>query len=73
VTKSHLVGGPCVGGPLAGTKRLAYGGPVMPCIDKSGKKVGVYVWDEETGFWEFDSYSTGETDSPYSLYEGDDE
>jgi hypothetical protein len=70
LSKSHLVGGPIVGGPLDGTKIMAYGGPAMPALDRTGKRVGTYVWDDETGTWEFDSY--GESTSP-SLYGEDEE
>lgn len=35
---------------------MAYGGPAMPAIDRTGKRVGTYLWDDEHGQWEFDDY-----------------
>lgn len=54
-------GGMMVGGPLDG-RIMAYGGPVMPAIDDTGKRVGSYMWDED--HWEFDAYDHGEDTSP---------
>jgi hypothetical protein len=44
----------------------------MPAIDAGGKRVGSYVWDEETGFWEFDSDGSGEIISLHE-WSGDDD
>lgn len=44
------------GGPLNG-RIMAYGGPVMPAIDKDGRRMGTYVWDED--HWEYDSDGSG--------------
>jgi hypothetical protein len=52
--RSPLVGGRCVGGPLDGS-RMAWGGPAMPALDITGRRVGTYAWDQDTGLWEFDA------------------
>lgn len=70
--RTYLDGGPCNGGPLDGCKRMAYGGPVMPAIDTTGKRVGSYVWDGETGYWEFDSDASGDMVLLYD-WNGDDD
>jgi hypothetical protein len=28
----------------------------MPAIDKSGRRVGTYVWNDNLRYWEFDDY-----------------
>jgi hypothetical protein len=61
-------GGMMVGGPLDG-RIMAYGGPVMPCINDRGKRVGSYIWDED--HWEYDP--DGGDDTPMQLYEGGDD
>lgn len=64
-SRTFLTGGPIVGGPLDGTKIMAYGGPAMPAIDRTGRRVGTYLWDDDTGQWEFDGYGDevdGDTD-----------
>lgn len=44
----------------------------MPAIDTTGKRVGSYVWDGETGYWEFDSDASGDMVLLYD-WNGDDD
>jgi hypothetical protein len=46
------IGGIMNGGPLGG-KIMAYSGPLMPCYDDTGLRIGSYIWDED--HWEYES------------------
>jgi len=69
MTRTPEQGGMMNGGPLNG-KIMAYGGPVMPALDKTGRRIGSYVWDDD--HWEFDSDPTGEVVSLYD-WRGDED
>ena len=45
------IGGIMRGGPHDG-RRIAFGGPVMPCYDDTGLRIGTYFWVED--HWEYE-------------------
>jgi hypothetical protein len=46
-------GGVMNGGPHNG-KIMAFGGPVMPVFDSTGRRLGAYIWDDVNEVWEYE-------------------